>query len=557
MRGTACSGGAFDYFEPLQNLDGYDIVETVARQPWVLHHKVGMMGLSYGGISQLFVAATDPPDLAAIAPLSVIDSSATTLYPGGILNTGFTLGWAQQRDFDALPAGPNAGEAWAYKRIQEGDQTCKANQVMHGEATNTVKHALASNYLNAALDNPLDPITFVNKIKAPTFLACQLNDEQVGPHCPDLAEHFTGARWKWFTFTNGLHIDSIDPATFVRWYDFMELFVARRAPKLSATVRALAPAIFSEAMGVPGVSLPADPIESEPTYAAALHAFEALPPVRVLFDNGAGSSTPGAPVASFEDSFSRFPIPGTQARSWYLGSDGALASSKSSKSGSNKFTWSKEARPATDFTGPDDGSTGGIWTALPDYNWTQNPAGTALSYLTAPLSANTTVIGAGGVQLWVRASVPDVDLQVTVTEVRPDGNETFVQNGWLRASERKLTPASTLLEPVPTFKRADAAPLPKGRYTELTVPLFYEGHVYRKGSRIRIIISAPGGDQPVWAFARTVPNGKATVSIAWSKSMASRLVLPVVPDVSVPTGLPPCPSLRGEPCRAYQPVVDG
>src|SRR5207237_10188679 len=34
MRGTGCSGGAFDFFEPLQNLDGYDVIETVARQPW-------------------------------------------------------------------------------------------------------------------------------------------------------------------------------------------------------------------------------------------------------------------------------------------------------------------------------------------------------------------------------------------------------------------------------------------------------------------------------------------------------------------------------------------
>ncbi|MDQ1684563.1 MAG: uncharacterized protein QOC82_1300, partial [Frankiaceae bacterium] len=28
MRGTGCSGGAFDFFEPLQSLDGYDVVET-------------------------------------------------------------------------------------------------------------------------------------------------------------------------------------------------------------------------------------------------------------------------------------------------------------------------------------------------------------------------------------------------------------------------------------------------------------------------------------------------------------------------------------------------
>jgi putative CocE/NonD family hydrolase len=58
MRGTGCSGGAYDFFEPLQNLDGYDVVETIANQPWVLHNKVGMMGISYGGISQLFTAAT-------------------------------------------------------------------------------------------------------------------------------------------------------------------------------------------------------------------------------------------------------------------------------------------------------------------------------------------------------------------------------------------------------------------------------------------------------------------------------------------------------------------
>src|SRR5919204_165027 len=75
MRGTGCSGGAYDFFEPLQNLDGYDLIETVARQPWVAHNKVGMLGISYGGISQLFTAQTQPPSLAAITPLSVIDQT--------------------------------------------------------------------------------------------------------------------------------------------------------------------------------------------------------------------------------------------------------------------------------------------------------------------------------------------------------------------------------------------------------------------------------------------------------------------------------------------------
>ena len=88
MRGTGCSGGAFNFFEPLQDLDGYDVIQAIARQPWVKDHKVGMMGISYGGISQLFTAQTRPPALEAISPLSVIDATATTLEPGGILNTG-------------------------------------------------------------------------------------------------------------------------------------------------------------------------------------------------------------------------------------------------------------------------------------------------------------------------------------------------------------------------------------------------------------------------------------------------------------------------------------
>jgi uncharacterized protein len=180
-----------------------------------------------------------------------------------------------------------------------------------------------------------------------------------------------------------------------------------------------------------------------------------------------------------------------------------------------------------------------------------------VAYVSSPLSANTVVVGGGAAQLWIRSSVPSVDLQVTVSEVRPDGIETFVQNGWLRASERKLDSAtSTLLEPVLSLRHPDVAPLPKGRFTEVTVPLYYEGHAYRKGSRIRITIAAPGGDQAVWAFDQTSPGGRATVAIGHSPTMPSRVVLPVVPGVAVPTALPPCPGLRGEPCRRYQPLVN-
>jgi uncharacterized protein len=569
MRGTGCSGGAYDFFEPLQNLDGYDVIETIARQPWVLGHKVGMMGISYGGISQLFTAQTEPPSLAAISPLSVIDQTQTTLYPGGILNTGFAVAWAKERIHDAQPASPTGGQPWAYQRIQQGDQTCKDNQVLHGEAVNLMAKIRANNHFIPSVADPLSPITFVNKIKVPVFMACQWTDEQTGGHCADLAEHFTGTQQKWFNFTNGTHIDSLDPETYNRWYDFLELFVAHQAPIVnSAVLQATAPVFYQAAMGINGVTLPPDPIQQQPTYDGALAAFEQLPQIRVLFDNGGGGplgagnslragATPGYPYPAFEHSFSSFPVPGTSARWWYLAPGGALADRPPSKAGANSFTWDAHARPLTDFNGPQDGSSGGIWTATPPYNWVQPPAGSAVSYLTGALSADTTVIGAGAVHVWVRSATPNVDLQATISEVRPDGKEVFVQNGWVRGNERKLDASrSTLLEPVLSLKASDVRPLPSNRFVEVTLPLYYEGHVYRAGSRIRVLISAPNGDQPIWSFGETVPTGRANVAIAFSKAMPSSLILPVVAGLSVPAGLPPCPGLRGEPCRDYQPLAN-
>jgi uncharacterized protein len=557
MRGTGCSGGAFDFFEPLQSLDGYDVIETIAHQPWVLNHKVGMMGISYGGISQLFTAQLNPPSLAAISPLSVIDATQTTLYPGGILNTGFAVAWAKERMNEARPASATAGQPWAYKRIQEGDQTCKDNQTLHAEAANPMAKIRANTDYKPKVADPLAPVTFVHKIKVPVFMACQWEDEQTGGHCPTLAAHMTGTQRKWFTFTNGAHVDSLDPETFNRWYDFLQLYVAHEAPVThTAFIQAGAPLVYHAAMGIDGVTLPPDPIQQQPTYEDALAAFEQLKPIRVLFDNGAGSQ-PGHPLPGFEQSFSSFPIPGTKARSWYLSGGGALADKRPARAGANAFTWNAHARPLTDFTGDTGAGQNGLWTATPSFDWTQPPAGSALSYLTKPLSANTAVIGAGAAHAWVRSSKPNVDLQATITEVRPDGKETFVQSGWLRANERKLDRRkTTLLAPVLSLRARDVRPMPRKRFVAVTIPLYYQGHAYRAGSRIRVTIAAPNGDQPVWSFDQTQPKGKATVAIAYSKRRPSRLILPVVPGVDVPTGLPQCPALRNEPCRDYQPLAN-
>jgi predicted acyl esterase len=305
-----------------------------------------------------------------------------------------------------------------------------------------------------------------------------------------------------------------------------------------------------------------------PTYDLALAAFEKQPTIRVLFDNGAGASplgdsTPGNPYPGYVGEFSTLPVPGTAAERWYFGPGGTLSDNLPASRGIDQFTWNAKALPHTDFIGSTGG--GGLWGNASQWkwNWKQNPKGTALSYVTAPLKIDTTVFGAGAVYAWVRSSTPDVDLLATISEVRPDGKEMFVQNGYMRASIRKLSTdtnnifkqRSTLLNPIPSFTFGDAKPMPAGKFEQIAIPLYYEGHTYRAGSRIRVTIAAPNGTQPIWAFDHTVGSA-SNVSIAYSPSRPSFLVLPVIPGFDAPTPLPPCPSLRNEPCRNYEAIVN-
>ena len=156
MRGTGCSGGAFDLFGYPSDYDAYDAIEIVAHQAWVANHKVGMVGISYSGLSQFPSAGTDPPGLAAIAPMSPTDDLFSTGYPGGIYNDGFAASWIGQRIDDAMAAATysggqlaplattpvtNVGQPWTYYEIDAelaasdgASSTCLANQALHDQS---------------------------------------------------------------------------------------------------------------------------------------------------------------------------------------------------------------------------------------------------------------------------------------------------------------------------------------------------------------------------------------------------------------------------------------
>jgi predicted acyl esterase len=140
MRGSGCSGGAFDLFDLPTTYDGYDAVETVAAQSWVRRRKVGLAGTSFSGITQLFVGGTQPPHLAAIAPMSVTDDLYTgTGYPGGIFNSGFAQSWIVERMENAEPAPSSGSQPYANELVRLGDRHCIANQKLRLQTQDALK----------------------------------------------------------------------------------------------------------------------------------------------------------------------------------------------------------------------------------------------------------------------------------------------------------------------------------------------------------------------------------------------------------------------------------
>jgi putative CocE/NonD family hydrolase len=251
-------------------------------------------------------------------------------------------------------------------------------------------------------------------------------------------------------------------------------------------------------------------------------------------------------VPGFEYEFESYPVEGLTPTAWYFAEEGQLLPDPPAGAGIDTFAYDDANAQRTTYTGPGDV----IWKALPPWDWRPLEDGKAVAYATAPLEEDVVMVGSGSVDLWLRADAEDVDLQVTLSEIRPDGQEVYVQNGWLRASRRQLDEAlSSELRPIHTHLEADAEPLPEGEFVAARVEIFPFAHAFRAGSRVRIAISAPGGDRPLWKFRAL--EVEATVEIEHSPDRPSRVVLPVVADLDIPTELPPCPSLRGQPCRTY------
>lgn len=543
MRGTGCSGGAFNYFEPAQNTDGYDAIEVIARQSWVKGGKVGMIGLSYPGISQLFVAQLQPPSLAAITPLSVISDTAATLYPGGILNDGFAVDWAAGRQRDATVG----GQGWSRTRMEEGDQICINNQKLKEQAPDIFQQIADNPFYTDEVAAPLSPSTFVDRINVPVFLSAAWQDEQTGGYFATMLDRFTGTDVAKFTMMNGGHTDPFGPEIFARWFEFFSLYVADEVPQLPASSALILGFIGGDIFGVENLEAPPDRFTGM-TLEEARAAFEADPNVRILFDNGAGDpEQPGAPDPGFEMGFDAWPVPEVVPSIWYFDGAGGLVPEAPGDSG--ELSYGYDPTISQDITL--NGGSGAAWKAQPNWHW--DFVAEELVFTSPELSEDTVMVGSASVDLWLASTATDTDLQVTLSEVRPDGYELYIQTGWLRASRRVLDEErSTELRPVPTGREEDYSPLVPGEFASVRVEMYPFAHAFRAGSKIRLAVGSPGESRVLWKFDVLPEDGDVVNSVGYGAMHPSRVVLPRVDGAEIPTDYPAINALRAQPYRMVE-----
>jgi len=540
MRGTGCSGGAYDYFDKPQLTDGYDAIEIVAAQDWVKHGHVGMAGLSYPGISQLFVAAQQPPHLVAITPLSVIGSVNDTLVPGGILNNGFAIEWASNVLDDAEPY-----SGWTQDVVDAGDTVCDENQLLHAQKVDLIAKARANPYYDPEVAGQLDLNLYVDQIEVPVFLSGAWQDEQTGPGFTTILDKFDSTPVKRFTVFNGVHPDGYSPVNLTEWFNFLSFYVDREIPVVPDEVRVLAPFLFESQFGAT-TSLPEDRFGMYTDFDQALSDYESEPVLRAMFEAGNNPERPnGFPWGRWEQHYEQWPPETTEVARWYMHADGVL-----------RDTAPTDTMAASSFIFNDDeGQTGNLpsggdpWALEPSYDWKQPEPGQAMVWETEVLTETMVMLGTGSVDLWLQSTADDADLEVTISEVLPDGTEFYVQSGWLRASYRALSDESTELRPAKTYLSEDHAPLPANEWTSTRVEISAFGHPFRAGSKIRLYVDTPGGTRARWRFELADYPADTAFSVAHDQDYPSSVALPLVPDAQAPDGAPECPSLRGQPCR--------
>ncbi len=501
VRGRYTSEGEWYPFRH-EEADGYDTVEWAAALPYS-NGKVGMIGASYVGATQMLAAIAQPPHLTAIAPnMTASNYHSNWTYQGGAFEQWFDQNWTSQL------------------------------------AQNTLQRLIEEN-TDARKGAPVLPIA-----DYPVFNFGQLPaDAQltslVAPYYGDwLAHPDYDDYWKQWSIEENFSKISIPMLQVGGWYDIFNAGTLRNymgAKAHGATEAARTQQhLLIEIGGHAGFGRRIGDVDFGP------HAIENVY-TNVILDwydftlkgikNEYATDKPvklfvmGANEYRQEDDW---PPPQAQFTKYFLHSggkanslrgDGSLSASAAKSEPSDSYVYNP-TNPTPTFGGPLCCDEHHMEPGPRDQRGVEN-RDDVLVYSTEPLAKDMEVTGPVTATLFVKSSAVDTDFTAKLVDVGPDGFAQDLTEGILRMRYRDTQEHANLMNP--------------GQVYQITVDLWATSNVFLKGHSIRLEIASsnfPRFDRNLNAgeeikFAHTsVP---ATNAILHDAQHPSALVLPVMP----------------------------
>jgi hypothetical protein len=477
-RGTGGSQGNLNenYFSPREARDGYDLVEFLGTQPWS-NGKVGMSGGSYLGITQYLTAEQDPPHLAAIVPDEALaDVYNDAAYPGGILSLSFDA------QYLAVQGAPGLLTPNSEPSMIPGTLTAKFEQA--------TGRSVAFDYL----ENPYDdgfyqersPITRVSKIHVPVFVL---------------------DGWR----------DAFEAGN-IRMYHALE------HRKGAETLLNVGPCTHK------GCGFPFDPTE-EPPGVDNLEAQELQFFQRHLM----GMEVPDLPrVRLYVQQTGQYlnttawPPKESASRRYFVAPQG-IATKRPTEASASYLT-----NPAAGLSMSfDQQGTVAASPYIPLDQRIEEEQG--LTWRTPTLSAALTLAGPIVLHLVAASTAPDTDWFAKISDVAPDGTQSIVSEGQLRASLRALARKSTPREPLETLASPQA--ITPGTFYDYEIALAPTAYRLAAGHQLQLRLTSynmpnalPGTidlDSQAPAASSFTPLAPATNTVRFGGTDGTALRLPV------------------------------
>jgi len=433
-----------------------EILDWIASQAWC-NGNIGMYGESQQAWCQFTAASTGNPYLKAIFPASSqLELYEALEYPGGVFNKAFNSFFARVVPYIENLATP-------VDRDEDGALLAQARQGRSGSVDGKTMATEAAKY--PFLDSILPNGKYLWKEMALYPFIKRINRSGIPVYMT------TG----WYDIFLG---------DMFLWYD--NLTVPKRL-----TVRPL------DHSGMDATQFDLD-------YAAEAHRW---------FDrwlkginNGIMEESPihyyvmGAPKKEAWQKSNQWPLAKQKLKPFYF-SKGKTRSVASVNDGF-LTTESPPAPDAFDVYTVDYTTTSGKrsrWVAVDavhDYPDMRANDEKALTYTTSPLETDMEVTGHPVAHLWLTTDAPDLDVFVYLEEEDRSGKSTYITEGTLRASHRKLrqAPFNNLGLPYHSHYQSDLAPIPPGEPVELAFHLLPTSYQFHKGNRIRITVVCADAD---------------------------------------------------------------